>query len=134
MIADLVTGRIDFGMLSYIAAKPHIDDKKLKGLVIDSETRIAHIPDVPTLIEAGLAKERVANWFGLAAPAGTPDAVVKKLNEEFVRASKDPDVIRQLESAGAQVATSTPAEMALLVKDEVASMTQLIKALGMGKQ
>lgn len=134
MIADLVTGRIDFGMLSYIAAKPHIDDKKLKGLVIDSETRIAHIPDVPTLIEAGLAKERVANWFGLAAPAGTPDAVVKKLNAEFVRASKDPDVIRQLESAGAQVATSTPAEMAQLVKEEVAAMTPLIKALGMAKE
>ncbi len=76
MIADLVTGRIDFGLLSYIAAKPHIDDKKLKGLVIDAEARIDQIPNVPTLIEAGLAKERVANWFGLAAPAGTPAAVV----------------------------------------------------------
>ena len=88
---------------------------------------------MPTLIEAGLAKERVANWFGLAAPAGTPDAVVKTLNTEFVRASKDPDVIRQLESAGAQVATSSPHEMARLVKEEVASMTPLIKALGLGK-
>ena len=134
MIADLVTGRIDFGLLSYIAAKPHIDDEKLKGLVIDSEARIAQIPDVPTLIEAGLAKERVANWFGLAAPAGTPDAVVKKLNEEFVRAGKDADVIQQLERSGAQVAISTPDEMARLVKEEVASMTPLIKALGLRKE
>jgi tripartite-type tricarboxylate transporter receptor subunit TctC len=134
MMADLVTGRIDFGLLSYIAAKPMIDDNKLKGLVIDAETRIAQIPDVPTLIEAGLAKERVANWFGLAAPAGTPDAVVKKLNAEFVRASKDPDLVAQLEKSGAQVATSTPAEMERLVKDEVASMAPLIKALGLRKE
>ncbi|MET0867897.1 MAG: tripartite tricarboxylate transporter substrate binding protein, partial [Pseudorhodoplanes sp.] len=106
MITDLVTGRIDFGLLSYIAAKPHIDDKKLKGLVIDSEARIDHIPGVPTLIEAGLAKERVANWFGLAAPAGTPPAMVRQLHDEFVRAAKDPDVVKQLDAAGAQVATS----------------------------
>jgi tripartite-type tricarboxylate transporter receptor subunit TctC len=134
MMADLVTGRIDFGLLSYIAAKPMIDDKKLKGLVIDSEARISQIPNVPTLIEAGLAKERVANWFGLAAPTGTPDAVVTKLNAEFVRASKDPEVIAQLEKSGAQVATSTPEQMAQLVKDEVASMGPLIKALGLNKE
>lgn len=134
MMADLVTGRIDFGLLSYIAAKPQIDDKKLKGLVIDSETRIDQIPNVPTLIEAGLAKERVANWFGIAAPAGTPDAVVTKLHVEFVRAARDPDVISQLEKSGAQVATSTPDEMTRLVKEEVASMAPLIKALGLAKE
>jgi tripartite-type tricarboxylate transporter receptor subunit TctC len=134
MITDLVTGRIDFGVLSYIAAKPHIDDKKLKGLVIDAETRVAQLPGVPTLIEAGLAKERVANWFGLAAPAGTPAAIVKQLNAEFVRAASDPDVIRQLESAGAQAATSTPDEMARLVAEEVASMTPLIATLGLKKE
>ena len=111
MITDLVTGRIDFGLLSYIAAKPHIDDKKLKGLVIDADIRIDQIPNVPTLIEAGLAKERVANWFGLAAPAGTPASIVRQLNAEFIRAASDPDVIKQLDAAGAQVATSTPEEM-----------------------
>lgn len=133
MIADLITGRVDFGLLSYIAAKPHIDDKKLKGIVIDADARIEQIPTVATLVEAGLAKERVANWFGLAAPAGTPPDVVKMLNAEFVKASKDPDVIRQLEAAGAQIATSTPDEMAKLVADEVAAMTSLVAALGLKK-
>ncbi len=134
MITDLVTGRIDFGLMSYIAAKPHIDDKKLKGLIIDSEARIDQIAGVPTLIEAGLAKERVANWFGLAAPAGTPAAVVQKLNAEFVRAASDPDVVKQLEAAGAQVATSTPEVMGKLVAEEVASMSSLIAALGLRKE
>ncbi|HWV52290.1 tripartite tricarboxylate transporter substrate binding protein [Pseudorhodoplanes sp.] len=134
MIADLVTGRLDFGLLSYIAAKPHMDDKKLKGLVIDSEARLEQIPNVPTLIDAGLAKERVANWFGVAAPAGTPADIVRKLNAEFARASKDPDVIRQLEASGAQVATSTPEEMTRLVVEEVASMKSLISALGLKKE
>ena len=133
MITDLVTGRIDFGLLSYIAAKPHIDDKKLKGLVIDADIRIDQIPNVPTLIEAGLAKERVANWFGLAAPAGTPASIVRQLNAEFVRAAGDPDVIKQLDAAGAQVATGTPEEMGRLVAEEVTSMTSLITALGLRK-
>jgi tripartite-type tricarboxylate transporter receptor subunit TctC len=133
MIADLVTGRLDFGLLSYIAAKPHMDDKKLKGLVIDSDVRIEQIPTVPTLIEAGLAKERVANWFGLAAPAGTPAAVVQRLHAEFVKAASDPDVIRQLDAAGAQVATSTPEQMSRLVAEEVASMAPLIAAVGLKK-
>jgi tripartite-type tricarboxylate transporter receptor subunit TctC len=134
MISDLISGRVDFGLLSYIAAKPHIDDKKLKGLIIDSDRRIDQIPNVPTLIEAGLAKERVANWFGLAAPAGTPASVVRQLNAEFIRAANDPDVKKQLEAAGAQVATSTPDEMARLVAEEVASMTSLITALDLRKE
>jgi len=129
-----VTSRVDFGLLSYIAAKPHIDDNKLKGLVIDADTRIAQIPNVPTLIEAGLAKERVANWFGLAAPAGTSAAVVQKLNAEFIKASSDPEVIRLIVASGAQVATSTPEEMSRLVAEEVSSMTSLIAALGLRKE
>jgi tripartite-type tricarboxylate transporter receptor subunit TctC len=134
MIADLVTGRLDFGLLSYIAAKPHMDDKKLKGLVIDSDVRIEQIATVPTLIEAGLAKERVANWFGLAAPAGTPNALVQKLHTEFVKAASDPEVIKQLDAAGAQVATSTPEQMSRLVAEEVASMAPLIAAIGLKKE
>ena len=134
MIADLVTGRLDFGLLSYIAAKPHMDDKKLKGLVIDSDVRIEQIATVPTLVEAGLAKERVANWFGLAAPAGTPNALVQKLHAEFVKAASDPEVIKQLDAAGAQVATSTPEQMSRLVAEEVASMAPLIAAIGLKKE
>jgi len=134
MIADLVTARVDFGLLSYIAAKPHIDDMKLKGLVIDADARIEQLPNVPTLIEAGLGKERVANWFGLAAPAGTPPALVRQLNAEFIKASRDPDVIKRIDAAGAQVTTSTPEEMARLVADEVASMTSLIAALGLRRE
>ncbi len=134
MLADLMTGRVDFGLLSYIAAKPQIDDKKLRGLVIDADTRLEQIPNVPTLIEAGLAKERVANWFGIAAPAGTPADVVAKLNAQLLRAAADPEVRKQLEAAGAQVATSTPQEMTRLVAEEVAAMTQLIAAVGLRKE
>lgn len=134
MIADLVTSRVDFGVMSYAAAKPHIDDNKLRGIVIDADTRIEQLPNVPTLIEAGLAKERVANWFGVAAPAGTPPAIVKRLNEEFIKASTDPELIKKIDGSGAQVATSTPEQMAKLVAEEVASMTALVSALGLRKE
>lgn len=65
---------------------------------------------------------------------GTPAAVVKQLNAAFVKAARDPDVIRQIEASGAQVATSTPDEMARLVKNEVAAMAPLISALGLKKE
>ena len=134
MITDLVTERVDFGVMSYAAAKPHIDDKKLRGIVIDADKRIEQLPEVPTLVEAGLAKERVANWFGLAAPAETPAAIVQRLNTEFLKASRDPEVIKQIEASGAQIATSTPEEMARLVTEEVSSMTALVTALGLRKE
>jgi tripartite-type tricarboxylate transporter receptor subunit TctC len=134
MIADLVTSRVDFGLMSYAAAKPHIDDKKLKGIVIDADARIEQLPNVPTLVEAGLAKERVANWFGVSAPAGTPAAIVAQLNAEFIKASRDPEVIKRIDAAGAQIATSTPAEMTRLVAEEVASMAALVTALGLRRE
>ena len=76
LMADLITGRIDFAFASYTSARANIDGGKLRALAVDAETRLPATPDVPTLIEVGLARERIANWFGLVGPAGMPDAVV----------------------------------------------------------
>jgi len=89
---------------------------------------------VPTLTEAGLGDAKVASWFALAAPAGTPAAIVTRLRDEFVKASQDPELKRRLADNGTLVHTSTSDEMAKLLADEVESTNLLVKTLGLRQQ
>jgi tripartite-type tricarboxylate transporter receptor subunit TctC len=130
-MADLIAGRVDFAVASYTSARSNLEGKQIKALAIDADARLSTTPDVPTLIEAGLGRERVANWFGLAAPAGTPDSIVRKLNEEFLEASRDPGLIKRLTDNGTVIATSTPHQMGVLITEEVANMEQLMSVLGL---
>jgi tripartite-type tricarboxylate transporter receptor subunit TctC len=92
------------------------------------------LPNLATVFEAGIGQYRVADWFGLVAPAATPDAVVRKLNAEFVKASRNPDLVRRLTENGTLIATSTPERMATLIAEEVQTLGALVKALGLGSQ
>jgi tripartite-type tricarboxylate transporter receptor subunit TctC len=129
MMADLVTGRVDFALSSYTAAKGQFMEKKLRALAIDADKRWELMPDVPTLPELGFGNDRVASWFGVAAPAGTPPAIVKKLNEEFIKASRDSELVRRLTENGSPIATTTPEQMAKLMADEWANTIKLVDLL-----
>jgi tripartite-type tricarboxylate transporter receptor subunit TctC len=131
LMADLITGRIDFAFASYTSARSNIEGKKLRALAVDAETRLPATPDVPTFIEVGLARERIANWFGLVGPAGMPDAVVSRLNAEIRKAAEDPTVIKRLTDNGTLIATSSPQEMGAMMRDEARNMAELVKALGL---
>jgi len=87
------------------------------------------MPDVPTLTELGFGKEKVASWFGVAAPSGTPPTIVKKLNEEFIKASRDPEVVRRLTENGSPIATTTPEQMARLMTQEWEHTVKLVQEL-----
>jgi tripartite-type tricarboxylate transporter receptor subunit TctC len=108
MMADLVTGRVDFSWPTLSTSGPYIADKKLQALAIDADARWPRLPDVSTLNELGFGKERVASWFAVAAPSGTPSVVVDKLNALFIKASQDPELRRRLDENGTPIATSTP--------------------------
>jgi tripartite-type tricarboxylate transporter receptor subunit TctC len=129
MMADLITGRVDFALSSYTAAKGHFIEKKLRALAIDADQRWEGMPDVPTLTELGFGKEKVASWFGVASPAGTPPTIVKKLNEEFIKASRDPEVVRRLTENGSPIATTTPEQMARLMTQEWEHTVKLVQEL-----
>jgi len=131
LIADLIAGRLDFSLASFNSARSNMDAKKLRALAVDAERRLPALHDIPTLIEAGLGAHRVADWAGILAPAGTPAAVVERLNREFVTAAHTPELIAKLTENGNIVASSTPQEMSRLVGDEVSQMEQLIKTLGL---
>ena len=129
MMADLITGRVDFALSSYTAAKGQFLEKKLRALAIDADKRWEIMPEVPTLAELGHGNEKVASWFGVAAPAGTPPAIVQKLNEEFVKASRDSELVRRLTENGSPIATTTPEQMAKLMADEWANTVKLVELL-----
>lgn len=131
LMADLITGRIDFAFASYTSARANLDGGKLRALAIDAETRFPAVPDVPTLIEVGLGRERIADWFGLIGPAGIPAPVLNRLNSAFVEASREPALIKRLTEGGTLVATTTSQEMAALLRHEADNMAELIKALGL---
>jgi len=131
VMADLIAGRLDFSLASFNSARSNMDANKLRALAVDAEKRLPALPDIPTLIEAGLGAQRVADWAGVLAPAGTPATIVDRLNREFVIAAHTPELIAKLTENGNIVASSTPQEMGRLVADEVKDMEQLIKALGL---
>ncbi len=128
MMTDLITGRVDFALTSYTAAKTQFASNKLRALAIDSDKRWEGMLEVPTLTELGY-KEKVASWFAVAAPAGTPPAIVKRLNEEFIKASRDPELVRRLRENGTPIATSTPDEMTKLLADEWDNTVKLVQLL-----
>jgi tripartite-type tricarboxylate transporter receptor subunit TctC len=134
MMADLVTGRVDFALASYTVSKGFFLEKKLKALAVDADARLSVMPEVPTLTEAGLGEIKVASWFALAAPAGTPDEIVQKLRGEFIKASRDPELQRRLTENGTLINTSTPEQMAKLLAEEVESTNQLVTSLHLRQQ
>jgi tripartite-type tricarboxylate transporter receptor subunit TctC len=131
LMADLVTGRIDLAMISFIVAQPFIQDRKIKILAQDGETRWSGMPDVPTMLESGQLKKKASGWFAVAAPAGTPKAIVDRLNREFIRASQDPQLAARLQQSGVLTKTTTPEQLRELTKAEVETVGPLVKSLGM---
>ncbi|MBM3528735.1 MAG: tripartite tricarboxylate transporter substrate binding protein [Alphaproteobacteria bacterium] len=128
MMADLITGRVDFALSSFTAAKGQFQEKKLRALAIDAPKRWDAMADVPTLSELGY-KDKVASWFGVAAPAGTPPEIVKRLSEEFVKASRDPALVKRLADNGTPIETTTPEQMAKLMAEEWRATVALVKDL-----
>ena len=118
MMADLITARVDWAFPTLSTARGYLSDRKLKVLALDAAGRWNGLPDVPTLTELGYGNEKVASWFGLAAPAGTPPTIVAKLREEFIKASRDPDLQRRLAENGTPIASSTSEEMSKLMAEE----------------
>ena len=131
IMADLISERLDFTLASYNSARSYIDAKQLRALAVDAAARLPALPDVPTLSEAGLGQYTVGDWCGLLAPAATPRAIVARLNQEFGKAARSPELIQRLTENGNLIASSTPEEMTGIVIEEVKTMEKLIATLGL---
>jgi tripartite-type tricarboxylate transporter receptor subunit TctC len=131
MMADLITGRVDFSWPTLSTSRSFLADGKLRALALDADARWAPLPDVPTLVELGFANQRVASWFALGGPAGMPPALVSKIREIFIQASKDPELQKRLSENGTPIVSSTPEEMGRAMQQEWDTMQVLAKTLNL---
>jgi tripartite-type tricarboxylate transporter receptor subunit TctC len=127
---DLATGRVDFFFVSYSSALSFLQAGKIRPLAVTSPKRMPTLPDAPTMREAGYAGIELDAWFGLVAPAGTPDAVIGKLNAAFVQAVRDPEVGKQMAEQGAEPAGSTPEEFASFIASEIDRFGKIVRTVG----
>lgn len=125
---EVVANRIDFTFSPLSSALPLIHTGQLVALAVAPATRVAALPDMPTLAEAGVAGYRWDSWFGLLAPAQTPLAIVKVLNREIVRIVDLPDVKKRWESLGAAAMSLTPEEFDKYLLEQSALVARLVKA------
>lgn len=127
---ELLAGRIDATLTAISTALPHIQAGKLRVLAVANEARTPLQPEVPTFAESGLKEIVGYGWYGLMAPAGTPAAVVQRLNAETNAAIADPEVKKKVEAAGLQLRGGTQAAFRSFLEAEVEKWGQVIKAAG----
>jgi tripartite-type tricarboxylate transporter receptor subunit TctC len=130
---DLVAGRASVAMLELGSAVPFIEAGKVKPLAVTGPSRTDLIKDLPAIAEAGVKDMDVNSWVALFAPAGTPDAVVAKLNAETSKILAKPDVKARLAKLGADVYLWSPAETAKFVREQSQIWAGVIGEVGAKK-
>src|SRR5215467_4458658 len=118
----------------YFALMPavlqHVKAGRLRAIAVTTDKRLPYLPDVPTIAEAGFPGFEISSWQGMFAPAGTPKAVVGKINSELVRMLETPEIRRRISQEGVDPIGSTPEQFAERVKSEIAKWSDVIKASG----
>ena len=114
-----------------MSVSPHTKSGRLRGLAVTGGQRSATLPDLPTIAEAGVPGYEMLNWLGLFAPAGTPRAIVDKLNTEALRIVRLPEVRDRLNAAGAEPSPLPTDEFAAFVKKEIEKWGKIVAATGM---
>ena len=126
-LVDLLGGHVSMYIGSLPAAIPHLRGQKLKGLGITSSKRAVELPELPTVIEGGIAGYEYVGWYGLLATAGTPPAVIDRLNAEVNKILKEPAILEKLAGDGAQPIGGTPAQFDAHIKKEISKWASVIK-------
>lgn len=129
-LADLMAGRVDLFFDAVITSAPQIKAGKIRALATASKRRAAILPQVPTMTEAGYPGLELDFWFALFAPAGTPPAIVQKLNEAFAKALHSPDVSARFTEQGLDIVTGTPEELAALIRVDTERFGKVVREAG----
>jgi len=127
-IIDLVAGRVPMMIDTYFTFQSYFKSGRIRPLATLGEKRSTLLPDVPTLVELGYRDVVATNWYGLFAPAGTPDAVVKVLHEKTRQALTGADITQRFEQYGAEIVASSPAEFKVFAAAERDKWLGVIKA------
>jgi tripartite-type tricarboxylate transporter receptor subunit TctC len=129
VLIDIISGRIDSTITSFVSVKPYIDAGRLKLLAIGRATRSPKYPDYPTIAETLPGYEN-SGWFGFIAPAGTPREIVALLNKEMNRAVTQPDVREKLDSYGLEIHTESPEYFADVIRRDIEKWGKVARDIG----
>ncbi len=127
-VTDLLGGQVHFSFQNPISVIPYVKSGRLKAIAVSGESRLRMLPQVPTLTEGGLPGFDVKNWFGVLAPAGTPNVIIDKLAAEIIKILAMPDIKEKLLSQGLEPFYTTPDRFAALMKADTARYAKIIKA------
>jgi len=133
-LIDLITNLMHFEIVSLELALPHIKAGSVKPLAVFTDKRVADLPDVPTIAEAGFPEAAYVPWYGIYVPSTTPNAIVEKINEAVNKALQNPDVQRQLSVANIPGKPMSLADLAALMKADYEKLTLVVKTSGMALQ
>jgi len=126
-VSDTIGGQTQFMFPSLFTAYPFVKNGKLKAMAVAGPKRVASLPDVPTLKEAGVDGVDVTQWYAIFAPAKTPKAIVDQLNKALNQVLSDKEVIKRMEDHGADVETSTPEQLRALVASELVKWKSVVQ-------
>jgi tripartite-type tricarboxylate transporter receptor subunit TctC len=127
---DVVGGQVPVMFVGMSGAVPHVKAGRIRALAIGSATRSAAMPDLPTMQEAGVPGFDYAAWAGFLAPAGTPGAIIDKVNADVNKVLALPEVRDKLAALGFEIAPGRPAEFGALIRREMAKVAKVVKDAG----
>jgi tripartite-type tricarboxylate transporter receptor subunit TctC len=129
-LAEAMADRIDVLISSLAAGAPHIHNERTRGYALSGKERHPVLPGVPTYAEAGFPRYDMSYWWGIAAPVGTPPAIVARLNREIARAADKPSLKDVFQKQGAVAVTSSPADHTRRVNAEIQTWKDVIARAG----
>ncbi len=134
MLTDLLGGQIHMSIGGAVSAIPHVKSGKLRGLAVGDTKRLASLPDIPTIAEAGVPGYHATIWTGMLAPARTPASIVERLNREVVKIVQTKEFTARMQQLGSDTAGTSPTEWRQFVEQEIAKWTKIAKAAGMAAE
>jgi tripartite-type tricarboxylate transporter receptor subunit TctC len=129
-VIALVSGEVTTSFATMPSALPHVKSGKLHAIAVTTPQRSPSAPELPTVSESGLPGFEMGSWYGLLAPAGTPAAIVARLNSDAIKVLKLPDVKQRLDTSGFEVLVSTPEEYGAYMRSEIDKWAKVVKASG----
>jgi len=130
MMPELLGGTLQVAVDNIATAIPHVKSGKLRALAVTTTQRSGVAPDVPTMVESGLAGFELSSWQAVFAPAGTPKPIVDRLYAEISRILKMPDVAKRLSDLGLDLSGMPPADLAAVIKADVPRLGKVVRDSG----
>ena len=129
-LQDLIGGQVQLMFDNLPPSLPQIKAGKLRALAVTSATRSPALPDTPTIAESGLPGYEASSWFGVLAPAGTPPAIIAKLNAEIATWLASPEAKEKMLALGANIGGGSPEDFAKHIAAETAKWQKVVKESG----